>query len=245
MKKLFFALICVISLSLFTACNKEEVTSDPVLMEEILVATNKVSVAPTDLPASLTVEVEESYFETYIESAALVEGKGYEIQLGNEDIIYTNLDGVELQTSEYRRGRPHRPGLCGRGHRISIDSLPQVILDFVTAQYPNAVIKAAKNKGDHYLVLLNGHRILAFKLDGELIEATHAFRHCARWWLRTLDVSELSADITDYVDANYTNAEIKKAGKMKNGNIVVAIVYDGGRKIIIFDENGNFLFERG
>ena len=247
MKNLFFVFVGILGLSIFTACdnNKEETISDLTQIEEISNSINKEIISPDELPIAIRSEVEESYFETYIEVAALVEGKGYEVILGNEDVIYTDLEGVELKSAEYRRGRPHRVGPCGRGNRISIDSLPQVIIDFITTNFPLAEIKKAKNKGDHYLVLLNRHRILAFHLDGDLIDATHAFRHCAGWWGQQIEVDQLPEEVKIYLAENYASAEVKKAGEMRNGNFVIALLDNGERKILVFDENGVFLFERG
>ena len=247
MKNLFFVFIAIVSISIFTACdnNKEEVSSDLVQIQEISNAINKEIVSPNELPVAIRSEVAESYFETYIDVAALVEGKGYEVILGNEDVIYTDLDGVELKSPEYRRGRPHRVGPCGMGHRISVDSLPQVIVDYIATNFPLAVIKKAKQKENRYLVLLNGHRILAFRLDGDLIEATFAFRHCAGWWGQPIEIDQLPEDVKIYLADNYASAEIKKAGEMRNGNIVIALLDNGERKILVFDENGVFLFERG
>jgi len=247
MKNLFFVFIAIVSISIFTACdnNKEDVNNDLVQIEEISTAINKEIVSPDELPIAIRSEVEESYFETYIDVAVLVEGKGYEVILGNEDVIYTDLDGVELKSPEYRRGRPHRVGPCGGGYRISVDSLPAVIIDFIDTRFPLAEIKRAKRKDNRYLVLLNGHRILAFRLDGDLIEATYAFRHCAGWWGQVVEVDQLPEEVRIYLSENYASAEVKKAGKMRNGNFVIALLDNGERKILVFDEDGVFLFARG
>ncbi len=250
MKNFFLIALAFISLSLITSCNKDtdEITDDA-LLEEIASSSEKIDVEPDELPAAALEVIEIEYFDTYIERAARVNDKGYEIELGNSDRLYCDGNGRMLSPRGHVRGRPHRPGPCVPGRPIAVDSLPAVILEYVEANFDNATIRRAKVRGDRYIVLVTGpagHRkaIVVFALNGDVIESTHVFHHC-RDWGTPIDVEDLSGDIVDYITTNYPDAEIKKAVEARNGFIIVGIFVDGGRKIVVFDADGNFLFDRG
>ena len=242
MKKLIFVFVSVLSISLLTSCNKEETTTDDTLIEEIATSSNKINIEPEALPAPAQQTIEDEYFETYVETVSLVNNKGYEITMGNEDVMYCNMRGDELRGRDIHHG-PHRPGPCGRGEPVSVDELPQAIVDYVTDNYPNADILRAKLKGDKYLVKITGHMILVFSEDGVFLLEAPIFRFCDHFVDR-INIDNLPDVIVNYIADNYPNAVIKIAWRVRS-KIVVGVITPDGRKIIVFDLDGNFLFDRG
>ena len=145
-KKLFFFLLVCFAMA---SCNKEETITDDSLIEEIASSSSKVNIEPDALPAQTQQLIEDEYFETYVETVARVDSKGYEITLGNEDVMYCNTNGDELRGRDRSHG-PHRPGPCGHGQLVNPDDLPDAIVDYITDNYPGADILRAKLKGDKY-----------------------------------------------------------------------------------------------
>jgi hypothetical protein len=242
MKKLIFVFVSVLTISLLTSCNKEETATEDTLIAEIATSSSKVNIEPEDLPAPAQQTIEDEYFETYIETVSRVDNKGYEITMGNEDVMYCDMRGDELRGGDLRHG-PHRPGPCGRGEPVGLDELPVAIVDYITDNYPGEDILRAKLKGDKYLVKITGHMILVFEGDGTFLLEAPIFRFCHHFVDR-IDIDNLNDMIVDYITDNYPNAEIKIAWRVR-GKIVVGIITPDGRKIVVFDLDGNFLFDRG
>jgi Putative beta-lactamase-inhibitor-like, PepSY-like len=242
MKKLIFVFVSVLTISLLTSCNKEETVTEDSLIEEITTSSSKVNVEPEELPAQARQTIEDDYFETYVETVSRVDNKGFEITMGNEDVMYCNMRGEELRGSDQRFG-PHRPGPCGRGEPVNIDELPDAIVDYITENYPGQDILRAKLKGGKYLVKIAGHMILVFEENGTFLLEAPIYRFCHHFVDR-INIDNLLDVITDYISENYPNAEIKIAWRIR-GKIVVGIITPDGRKIVVFDLDGNFLFDRG
>jgi len=198
MKNLVFVLVSILSIGFMTSCNKDnDVATTETLIEEIATSSEKLNVSNTDLPTVAQDFIADEHFETYIESVAFVEGKGYEITLGTEDVEYFNAEGSVLR-SDLHPNRCHRPGPCGGGERIRIQDLPAGIVAYILNNYPDQEIRRAKIKGNYYLVGITGptenypdaeikvgyrirgrivigiltpegRKILVFTLDGEFI----------------------------------------------------------------------------
>jgi hypothetical protein len=119
MKNLVFVFATVFTFSILSSCNKDDnnVDSTEVLIEEITTSSAKQDITPEDLPATTRAFIEEEHFETYVETVSFVDGKGYEVTLGTEDVEYFNRDGDVLRTDRNPH-RCHRPGPCGGGQRI-------------------------------------------------------------------------------------------------------------------------------
>ncbi len=251
MKNLLFLLTAVLGLSfLATSCNKEaSVSEDMELIEQIVESENRSTIEPSELPNVAKTTIDEQYFETYIESAVVAGGLGYEVELGNGETIYFSERGEVLVS---RRGFRHGHGPCGMGHRgtrVDLADLPTSITDYIAANYPDAETKRAKTN-DHngnYFVLIktdDGRVVLKFDADGNFIEEVSCIHHgCGG--ITQIDIADLPTTITDYITANYPDADIQKAGQKTNsGNYGVVLNVDGNRVIVVFDEDGNFLFER-
>lgn len=251
MKNLLFLLTAIVGLSLFTiSCNKDAgVSEDMELIQQIVESENRLTVEPSELPTTIKTNVDETYFETYIENAVAARGLGYEIELGNGETIYFSERGEGLVS---RRGFRHGHGPCGRGHRgtpVALADLPTSITDYIAANYPDAETKRAKtnNHNGNYFVLIktdDGRVVLKFDADGNFIEEVSCIHHgCGG--ITPVDIADLPITITDYITANYPDADIQKAGQKTNsGNYGVVLNINGDRVIVVFDEDGNFLFER-
>ena len=241
MKNVVFVLTAILTIGFLSSCNKDdnEVSSTEVLIEEISNSSSKVDISPQDIPASAKSFIDEEHFETYIETAAYVEDKGYEITLGTEDVEYFNRDG-EVLRSDRHPNRCHRPGPCGGGERIRIADLPAGIVAYILNNYPDEEIKRAKIKGDFYLVGITGPTVLVFKNDGTFVHEAPLFRFC---FGDRIDIDNLPATITDYIADNCPDGEIKVAFRVR-GKIVVGILTPDGRKVYVFNLAGEFLFER-
>ncbi len=242
MKKIIFVFVSVLTISLLTSCNKEETVTEDSLIEEIASSTSKINIEPEDLPVQAQQTIEDEYFETYVETVSKVENKGFEITMGNEDVMYCNTRGDELRGSGRSHG-PHRPGPCGGGQPVDVDDLPDAIVDYVTENYPNADIQRAKLKGNKYLVKITGFMILVFQEDGTFLLEAPIFRFCNHF-VHRINIDNLPDVIVDYITENYPDGEIKIAWRVR-GKIVVGILTPDGRKIVVFDLDGNFLFDRG
>jgi putative PepSY-like beta-lactamase-inhibitor len=241
MKNLVFLFATILTLSILSSCNKDDnnIDSTEVLIEEITASSAKQDIAPEDLPATTKSFIEEEHFETYVETVSFVEGKGYEVTLGTEDIEYFNRDGDVLRTDRNPH-RCHRPGPCGGGERIRLNQLPDAITTYIADNYPDQEMKRAKIKGNFYLVGITGPTILVFELDGTFVAEAPLFRFCNA---QRIDIANLPDSITSYVSDNCPDGVIKAAFKVR-GKIVVGIQTPDGRKIYVFNLDGEFLFER-
>lgn len=242
MKKLLFVFVSFLTLSFLTSCNKDETVTDDALIDEIATSSSKINIEPEELPAQAQQTIEDEYFETYVETVSKVDNKGYEITMGNEDVMYCDTQGRELRGAGRHHG-PHRPGPCGRGEPVNIEDLPATIGDYITANYPGAEMLRAKLLGEKYLIKITGHLILVFELDGTFVVEAPVFRFCNHF-LDRIEIENLLDVIVDYITDNYPGSEIKVAWKIR-GRIVVGIITPDGRAIVVFDLDGNFLFERG
>ncbi|MEM1322308.1 MAG: PepSY-like domain-containing protein [Bacteroidota bacterium] len=242
MRYLLFASLLLV---LLNSCDKEEPLTDVALVEAIAGSAGKVAVAPADLPPALLEEVFDNYFETYVESVSRVDDKGYELLLGNEDVLYSRLDGSLLREGSIE-GRPYVAGPCGAGQRVRPDELPAAILEHIETQLPLVTLQRAKRVGMQYLIQVNRQRILIYDLEGTFLGIQFIFYHCVGWGA-FLGIDRLPPIVSDFIMTRYPDSAIKVARKMRNGNIVVGIRLglDMERRIFVFDEQGQFLFERG
>ncbi|MDX1477167.1 MAG: PepSY-like domain-containing protein [Saprospiraceae bacterium] len=224
---------------IFTACDDTTIDTPDSLIFEIAESVDKVNIDPSELPANAKGVIEDEYFETYIESAAKVQGKGYEVVMGNEDKLYFRHDGLFLRPSM----RHDRHGPCGRGILVRPADLPADITAYINENYPDAEILRAKHFVRGWVVLISGRRLLIFNNDLDFIRETSVFHFCDQVG-DGIDLTDLRQEIMSYINEHYPAAEVVKA-RIVRGKVVVGIMTPDGRKILVFDLEGNFLFERG
>ncbi|MCB9317420.1 MAG: PepSY-like domain-containing protein [Lewinellaceae bacterium] len=242
MKKRISYLLGGLLAILLVGCAKDAITDFQQLDDEALATAivddrGKQEIDPSTLPAEILKYLEESYFETYIETAYFAVGKGYEVDLASDDRTFFNLN---------RRVLAHRLndrlGPCGRllgGTPIPVGDLRPEIVNYISTNYPDAQILRAKQKGGRVIVLISGHIILVFTPDGvHEISAQQWFdcRPCV-----PADVVDLPADVQALIDLRLPNAEVKRICR-RGDRIVIGLIDGDGRHILVFDKDWNFLF---
>jgi len=241
MKKLFF--YPILAVLFLAACQKDnDQLSDEDLIQQLISSSEKTAVAVSDLPEAAQLFIEENHFETYIEEAYTLERRGFEIVLGDDNRVYCDQRGRILRS---RRNQQLGHGPCGHGESIRPSELPASVTDYVAENYPDATIRRAKQllNGSYFVKIDDPNYILIFDADGNFVEATVLFYQC-RPLGTPFDIATLPEEITGYITDNFPGAEIKVAFQKNNGMFIVGIVTADGRKIVGFDEAGNFLFVR-
>ena len=244
MRKIIGLSLAVLVTALFYSCNKDTLT-DSVLIQQIATSSEKVSVAPEALPQEIQDHIDDNYFETWIESAVKVDGKGFEVTLGYDDEIYFNKNNDRLLDDTR-----NRRGICGHLDElrpIRVDALDPVITNYIATEFPNATIHKAKAFRGHILVAVTTPAvdfriILVFTQDGQFKGAFNLWRHCSDAG-SDVDVSDIRQEIQTYIQTNYPGAEVLRAVAWRN-KVIVGIFYNGHRVILVFDNEGNFLFSR-
>ncbi len=233
MKKLsIFFLVTVF----FASCELiDSIGSDSVIDD--IVNASKITVDFEELPTNAQTELNENYFETFVEEASLAEGLGYEVLLSSGENVYFDTEG-DLLKPERKRGKK------GKGDCNSIDTteLLQLIKDYVATNYPDESIKRAKeDKDGNFIVGLTGHVFLLFDSEGAFVEI-HEFAH--RKHGEKVEIEDLPTAITDYITANYEGATIKVAFSQDDEYRVGIINNENERILVIFDSEGNFVEEK-
>lgn len=242
MRNLFYFLSILLAFNIIAACDKNNDTlSEEALAESIAFSENKLIIPKTELSAEIKLYVQEHHFETYIESAFFASDLGYEIVLGDEELIYFDHRNNRLNPDRLPFGK----GPCGRSQAVLSEDLPTEITDYIASNYPDNNILRAKKKLNNgpYFVAIDQPLILIFDADGTFSEATVFFFHC-RAVGDPIDITDLPETILTFVNEHYDNPEILVAFHKTNGNYILGILADGTRKIVGFDTEGNMLFER-
>ncbi len=237
--------ILLVAMSFLMACTDEQVAeTDDLLSRQIAFSEDKVPVEYYNLPAQTQTYIETEYFETYIESVSSVSGKGFEVILGTEDVIYANKDGKVLKP----QNSPFSHGPCGKGKNLQSGNLPGIVIQQIEKMFPGANIVGAKFLEStlgrlYYIKVDKSKSILLFKGDGLFLEATALFYHCSALG-KQIDLIKVSNLLRTYIAKNFPNAEIKAAFQKNNGILVVGILTPDGRRIIGFSPSGEFLWVR-
>lgn len=126
---------------------------------------------------------------------------------------------------------------------VAADELPTTTRDYLDENHFDTyidIVNFAKDLG--YQVELGTGEEVFFDADGECVKEKKGRRKGKKGKrdLRTLDISELSIAITDYVANNYADATIKRAKSDEAGNIYVGL---DSHIILAFDSEGNFVGE--
>src|SRR5690606_36365426 len=138
--------------------------------------------------------------------------------------------------------RGPRPGPCGYSHLVAPQDLPGAIKEYISSHFPDATILRAKYYPRGFVVLVSGHRLLIFNNEKEFVAISRAFYFCDQVGY-PLHLDTLPDGVGVYIDMYYPGAELVKAFLVR-GRIVVGILMPDGRKIVVFDQEGNFLFTR-
>jgi hypothetical protein len=120
---------------------------------------------------------------------------------------------------------------------VSTSSLPQKILDYITANYPNITIRKAEvEDNNNYEVYLNNGLELIFDSEGNFLgiddDGDNDFGD------EYIPLSEIPKNILDFINTYFPGSSIKEAERENNGNYEIELSNDVE---LIFDSNGNFL----
>jgi len=116
-----------------------------------------IPVNPTELPVAILSYIQQNYPAASITKVEL-SGNVYEVYLNNGIELYFNQNGEFL-------------GFQMDDLIISINELPQAILDYVAVNYPNQTIVKAEIDDNRYEVELNNEIELYFDLNGNFLFA--------------------------------------------------------------------------
>ncbi len=252
MKKLFWLMAIVLPLgAMMISCEKESVMTDEALIEEIAFTSSREAVTPDVLPAEIVEELTTANFDTYVESVFYLRGRGYEINLGNGETLYCTTDGRRLDfhgtvrpNGPFGPDGPHGPCHRGFGRPVGIDALPQAIIDYVAATYPDATIRRAMTRAGNFYVLINGRIVLSFDSEGNFIGEHSPFFHCLRPCREVVSADELPDAVAAYIAENFPDATFRGACD-RAGRIHVLLFVGDGRVLLVFGEDGTLLFQRG
>lgn len=249
MKKLSWMIIGAVAL-LLAACNKNENApqGDDLLILDIATSAGRAMVEPNELPETIQAYVEDVYFDSYIETAFRVPERGYELNMGCGDNLFFDRNGSPLRFRGPDDGRfgpdgPHGP--CHPsdfGVVVRIENLPAPIQAYINENYPGREAARAKRRDGNIIILLRGPVLLLFDNQGNFVEELTPLHQCFRPCREVTDENMPDA-IAGYIEANYPDAEFRKACA-RNGRVAVYLVGENGRIILIFDLAGNLLFVR-
>ena len=120
---------------------------------------------------------------------------------------------------------------------INVATLPQTILDYIAANYPNETIVASEIEDNgNYEVNLSNNVELIFDANGTFLGIDDDSND--NYGDSYINPADLPQVILDYVATNYPNNFIDEAELENNGNYEVELNDD---TVLIFDADGNFL----
>jgi len=249
MRNSFLVIVALLCLGLLSACQKDFLSTADALIEQIANSSEKTSIEVADLPTAINAHIDDTYFESFVETAFRVTNLGYEINMDDGNSLYFDKDSKPLR---HKKGAKfgHRP--CGdKPHHdkdselLDLADLPETIATYISENYPDAEIKRAKLRHDQYWVGLTGHIILVFDEDGNFVEEAefpHGGCHGAP---QEIDASELPESISTYLSDNYSDLAITAAFTKNDGNRYIVKLGEGNDTIVvIFDADGNVLCEK-
>ena len=146
------------------------------------------------------------------------------------DIILKGDDDDEEREERVRRESEDN------GENISFDALPLAVQDYITVNYPDAVIEEAELDDGLYEVEFTNDVKLYFDLDGNFVRMKVKEEREERG--SEVDESMLPQEIFTYVVTEYPGLEIVKV-KFDDGFFKVKL--NGGIELY-FDEAGNFAY---
>lgn len=254
MKQLVFLATLFLALS-FTACEQDAAAVDNTLTEEALIEAlvtdpDAEEVSFSLLPPAAVEVLANEHFETFVEIIERVPGRGFIIHLANGNTLYCREDGRFLEyRREFRPGavfgrHPHGPcfaRIVRFGHSLDSTELSESILTYITDNYPENNIRAAKAWGDSTLVFLSRATVLLFDGSGTFLKEWNPLEHCLD---RCAPVRPATrATIEQYITDNYPEVELRRICR-RAARIFVLAKEGEDRAIFIFDLQGNYLDRR-
>ena len=129
---------------------------------------------PADLPQSILDYIMVNYPDTTISEAELENNGNYEVELDDDTVLVFDGDGNFLGVGEDEDDIDDNnddDGDEGEDQVIDPSTLPQIVLDYISANYPNDTIMQAKIESDgEYEVTLSSGIELHFDANGNFLE---------------------------------------------------------------------------
>lgn len=176
---------------------------------------------------------------------------GYGVELSDGTTLLFNDEGEfrkECNTSGGNGGGNNGGGKkkgCMKGDTISVDSLPQIVLDYVADNYPNETIETVVVRGNgYYGAELSDGTTLIFDADGNFVKECNSKGNGGGngHGGGLISVDDLPAFVTDYIAENYPDEEVDKAYQKGSGEYFIKLS-DGTK--LVFDADGNLLYDSG
>lgn len=214
------------------------------------------SLVVSDLPQAALDYVAANYADLTITAAVVKPSGKFGVELSDGTVLLFDADGnfVEECTGHVdvdghgdghggNHGGPTRS--CLRGDTSSVDSLPQAALDYLAANNAadTVAVVIAKPNGWFAVGLTNGS-VLIFDADGAYVRDCEDRPGHGGPVHGGTDIApdQLPQAILDYLAANHADATIERAVLTFSGKYFIRLS-DGTK--LIFDENGNVLFDSG
>lgn len=122
---------------------------------------------------------------------------------------------------------------------VKVGNLPQIILDYVTENYPERTItKSEEEDNGHFEVKLSDGTELIFDGSGDFLGIDDDSEEHGNFDDDELDVEALLPAILEYVTANYPGVSIEEASMENNGHIELSL---NDETVLVFNANGEFL----
>ncbi len=198
-----------------------------------------VELRSSDFPQSITDYLAANYSGVGIEESWQTDGGEIVILLENDIVLIFNSGGELLIALDL--GDFLDDDYDEEWDEIDIADLPQIILDYVATNYPDATIEEAGRCVDNgnFIVVLDNDLILVFDKDGNFLEAWEDDDEYEDW--EDLDAADIPQGILDYVAANYPDANIEEAAvNTEDGSFAIFLDTE---IVLLFDKDGNFLEE--
>lgn len=242
MKTIKTALLIVFISASIVSCSKDNSISNPNDPTNAnLVASradNAINVAT--LPQAILDYISTNYPNETVQTSEIEDNGNYEVYLSNniELIFDTNGDFLGIDDDSN--------GTYGDTH-INPTDLPQTILDYILANYPNNTITEAEleNNGN-YEIELDNDTVLVFDGNGTFLGAgvdeddnngNNDDDDENNDDDQVIDPSTLPQIVLDYISTNYPNETILQAKIESDGKYEVTL--NNGLELH-FDANGNF-----
>lgn len=166
--------------------------------------------------------------------------------------------GIEMTTLEAPETIMGDPVSEARKHRwlkhckpVKPEDLPAAVIEYIDANYPDANIKrACQFRNGNFVVIImladGSFKMLEFGKEGQFIKELKPKKHGPKDPKKRLDPlqeGDLPASVTDYLGSNYAGYDFLRAGRTSSGAYLVVIEVNGEKKMILFDDSGNFVKE--
>ncbi len=188
-------------------------------------------------PSEIQDYLNDFYPNNFIINVAIEENEEelvYEVTLNNnlnlsfdEDGNYQNIENEEEEEEDE-----------DEDERILVSELPQNIIDYINANYPNIAIEEVElNSNGTYEVALINDIELYFDADGTILYIEHEEdNEDGEYELNNNDIPE---NVFSYINNTYPTANLIKAELENNGNYEIRL-NDG--IVLYFNNDGNFLY---